>query len=211
MTGSVALRSAMVTAIALVAAAGCSTSSPSHAASSWTPANAAVRATPTAASGTAKSSSPALAACGPATLGIQQGPRLSPASGEHGLIIAISTKAPPCTVAGYPTIKFLAKDAPIPFTYVFGKGQYVTHRRPQPVTVGGGKVAYFLVAKYRCDMGVTEGADGMTLLLPGQGTMVTPPRTWLIFSIDYCTGGANDPGNTIEVSPFEPSVVMLAT
>lgn len=80
-----------------------------------------------------------------------------------------------------------------------------------PDDLGSGKLAYFLVAKYRCDMGVAEEATGMNLLLPGQGTIYSVPARWLRGSFGFCTGGATpDPGNTVAISPFEPAVDLLS-
>jgi hypothetical protein len=80
------------------------------------------------------------------------------------------------------------------------------------VTVGGGKVAYFLVAKYRCDTGSTEAAAGLNMLLPGQGTTYSAPGSWLLGAFDFCTGGVTpDPGNTVMISPFEPAVGLLGS
>lgn len=151
--------------------------------------------------------------CAPATLGIRQGPRLSPATGEHGLIIAVTGLAPrPCTVTGYPAVEFVdAAGHRIRFDYLYSKGQYVTHRRPAPVTVGGGAVAYFLVAKYRCDVHDADAAAGMNLVLPDQGTTYSVPLGWAVGDISFCSGPRSpDPGNSIEISPFEPSPDALA-
>lgn len=147
-------------------------------------------------------------ACAPATLGIRQGPRLSPATGEHGLIITVTGVAPqPCTVTGYAAVEFVdAGGSRIGFSYLYGSGQYVTHRRPTPVTVGGDAAAYFLVAKYRCDAHAADAAAGMNVALPGQGTTYSVPLRWAVGDISLCSGSRSpDPGNSIEISPFEPS------
>lgn len=118
----------------------------------------------------------------------------------------------PCTVSGYPTVTLLdAAGSALSFAYVAGKGQYVTHRRPRPVTVGGTRSAYFLVAKYRCDTGVGADVTGMNVLLPGQGTIRSVPTGWLRGAFDFCAGGPMpDPGNTIAISPVEPTVGLVA-
>lgn len=176
-------------------------------------------------SATSTSSSPAsawnpsppvtqLVACPAGALKIGRGPQLSPATGEHGIILSVTSVAPPCTVTGYPTITMQdTTGSPIHFTYVLGHGQYVTLRPPRPVTVGAGKMAYFLIAKYRCDTGSTASAVGMTLVLPGQGTMTSVPTAWIrndLLSFDFCSGGRErDPGNTVEVSPFESATNLV--
>ncbi|MDQ2739161.1 MAG: DUF4232 domain-containing protein [Actinomycetota bacterium] len=150
--------------------------------------------------------------CPAGTLSIKQGPRLSPETGEHGVIIAVSNaSSTPCTVTGYPEVTLRNATSTLPFTYVAGKGQYVTHRQPRPVIVGGAKLAYFLVAKYRCDIGVNEPATGMNVLLPGQGTTYSVPTRWLRGAFDLCKGGTTPNGSTIMISPFEPATDRLAS
>lgn len=79
------------------------------------------------------STPPTAPACPPASLGIRPGPPLSPQTGEEGVIIAVSSaSSTPCTVTGYAKITFIRGAQPIPFTYLDGKGQYVTHQQPFP-------------------------------------------------------------------------------
>ena len=128
------------------------------------------------------------------------------------MIIAVrSASALPCTVSGYPNVRLLdAAGSALPFTYVIGEGQYVTHRRPRPVTLGGARLAYFLVAKYRCDIGVGARATAMNVVLPGQGTIHSVPTGCLRGAFGFCAGGPMpDPGNTITISPFEATVGHL--
>ena len=128
------------------------------------------------------------------------------------MIIAVnSASSTLCTITGYPKITFIQGTRPIPFTYLDGKGQYVTHQEPFAVTVGSGKMAYFLVAKYRCDVGLAERADGANVLLSRQGTVYSVPDAWLRGAVNLCSGEKiSDPGNTITVSPFEPSASLVS-
>ena len=165
-------------------------------------------------SSTASSTSPAsehLGPCPPAALKLGRDPRLSPATGENGVILTITSVARPCAIVGFPAITLPdSAGSPLPFTYLDGKGQYVTHRRPLPVTVGEGSFAYVLVAKYRCDTGYSTLAEGMNVQLPGQGTIQSVPGSWIEGAFAYCTGGTiPDPGNTVDVSPFEPTADQL--
>lgn len=71
-------------------------------------------------------------------------------------------------------------------------------------------MAYFLVAKYRCDLGVAQRADGANVLLPGQGTVASVPDTWLRGAFELCSGEkTSDPGDTITISPFEPNASLV--
>ncbi|MDP9093600.1 MAG: DUF4232 domain-containing protein [Actinomycetota bacterium] len=146
--------------------------------------------------------------CPAAALGIRRGPSVSGATGEHAVTIAvISASSIPCSVTGYPTVAFLDSAGHLmPFSYVLGTGQYISHQPPSPVTLGGGREALFTVAKYRCDEHVTDTATGMNVLLPGQGTTYSAPTSWLTSRMDQCSGPVTpDPGNTVEISAFEPA------
>jgi hypothetical protein len=163
---------------------------------------------------TSSTAAQSASACPPGSLEIGRGSRLSPATGEHGLILTVISVAPPCTITGFASVTLLdATGVAIRFTYVMGQGPYVTHQHPQPVPLGGGKLAYFLIAKYRCDTGFTTSATGINLLLPGQGTIASVPTSWFsggVSSLDFCTGGRHpDPGNTVAISPFEPAMNLL--
>jgi hypothetical protein len=82
------------------------------------------------------------------------------------------------------------------------------HRKPAAVTIGPGKLAYFMIAKYRCDTGVAKQADSATVRLPRQSAANTVPAAWLRGLFDLCTRvSPSGPGNTITISPFEPSLL----
>jgi len=157
---------------------------------------------------TAPSGGSRAARCGPAVLTLADGPRLSPMTGEHGVFYELVNHGRlACTLAGYPHITLYADGDPLPFRYAFGGGPYVTDRPPAAVTVQPGGAAWILVAKYRCDLGDLRDATTIALTVPGTVIAITGPlpRDDGASTLHYCRGGADDPGQTVTVSPIEPA------
>jgi hypothetical protein len=131
-------------------------------------------------------------------------------TGEHGDYYALVNQGrTACTLDGYPSIVLYdTRGAILPFRYVHGASSYVTKAAPRPVLLPPGASAYVLVAKYRCDVGVSQNAATIRLTLPGNlATAVTiriSPRPLGVLLLSYCTGGPDDPGQVIGVSPIEP-------
>jgi hypothetical protein len=157
----------------------------------------------------AETTAPTAVDCASASLSIAPGPRLSPQTGEEGIIAVRSASTRPCTISGYPAVTVYHGAQPIPFTYLDGEGQYVTPRKPAHVAVGPGKIAYFLVAKYRCDTGVAEQADSAAVRLSRQDAADVIPATWLRGLFGLCNRTAPPTGNTVTISPFEPATTLL--
>jgi hypothetical protein len=85
----------------------------------------------------------------------------------------------------------------------------LTSRAPKPVTVRRGRAAFALVDKFRCDRGDLRSARRIELGLGGNASnrlMLRIPRG---YDLAYC--GKGDPGSTVHVSPFEPSVAAALT
>lgn len=126
---------------------------------------------------------------------------LSPMTGEHGSFFKLVNRSRRgCTLDGYPRVRLYANGVALPFRYVSGGGLYVTRATPRLVTLRPGGTAWFLVAKYRCDLGIIATATSMTVTLPSAltaYTMPAPPQP----SLDYCRGGPSDPGQFVTVSP----------
>jgi hypothetical protein len=71
------------------------------------------------------------------------------------------------------------------------------------VVLARGAWAYVLVAKYRCDIGIARSAAAMWLTLPAAHGATFAGRKPT--GLPYCRGGRQDPGQTITVSPVEPT------
>ena len=130
---------------------------------------------------------------------------LSPMTGEHGSFYKlVNHGGRVCTLDGYPRIRLYAHGVALPFRYSSGGGTYVTRAAPELVTLRPGGAAWFLVAKYRCDLGTIATATSMTVTLPGArtGYRMPPPSS---SSMDYCRGGPSDPGQLVTVSPVVAS------
>lgn len=108
-----------------------------------------------------------------------------------------------CRLLGYPRIDLLDSNGKaIPFRYVQGHTRYVTSAPPRPVALAPGGVAYFLVAKYRCDGGELTAAADVNVTLPGDATTLTGrAATAGEGPLSYCQGATNDPGQVVAVSP----------
>lgn len=148
--------------------------------------------------------------CRAGALVLRPGAFVSPISGEHAQMFAITNRGTlTCTVEGYPqVVLYSSHGLALPFRYAQGGGAYVTRKRPVTVVLVPGSSAYILVAKYRCDIGISGTATAIRLTLPAaQGAVFTGREAVGAASPDlsYCRGGRRDPGQAVEVSPVEPS------
>lgn len=143
--------------------------------------------------------------CAMPDITVFQGSELSEPTGQHSLAIRLKNRGrSSCILYGYPTIEFRDRAGRIPFKIRHGGDQVVTSRRPRRVVVRPGRSAYVVLNKYRCDLGNRRAARTLRLGLSShtsqRATTAVRPRGW----IQYC--GRGDPGSTVSVSPFEPSV-----
>ena len=96
------------------------------------------------------------AQCRTANLSLGLGDRISAATGEHGDVYILTNRGKTlCQLHGYPGISpYDSKHRVLPFRYIRGEGQWVTHAVPKMVVLHPGSHAFFFVAKYRCDVGI---------------------------------------------------------
>jgi hypothetical protein len=150
-------------------------------------------------------------ACRTAALVLRYGPELSQMTGEHGAFYALVNRGQSaCTLHGYPGVALYdAAGTMLPFRYVHRTSMYVTKKAPRTVLLPPGAPAYVLVAKYRCDLGVSHDAATIRLTMPGRLhtalAIAVPPGLYGGFVMSYCTGGPDDPGQVIGISPIEPA------
>ena len=152
--------------------------------------------------------------CPGRALVLHPGTYVSPMTGEHAAMYALTNRGPAaCTLKGYPQVVLTdATGAVLPFHYAKGGGAYVTSARPVTVVLAHGASAYVLVAKYRCDLGIEANATTIRLTLPTHGTAFAWREAVGIsgsMGLSYCRGGQHDPGQLVAVSPVEPT--QLAT
>jgi hypothetical protein len=94
----------------------------------------------------------------------------------------------------------------IPFQVHKGTDQMIAARYALPVQVRRGGSAWVVINHYRCDLGSKRAANVIRIGLqdaayPDTITMkVDNPYSM----VDYC--GKGDPGSTITVAPFEPTL-----
>jgi Protein of unknown function (DUF4232) len=144
--------------------------------------------------------------CRIAVLALVLGPEVNAATGQHPLSVRLINRGPsPCLLYGYPTIELRDRAGTIPFSIRHGGDQMVTSERPKRVVVRTGEGAFVVLNKYRCDRGDVRAARILRLRLPGaspagRASIAIRPRGW----IQYC--GKGDPGSTVSVSPFEPTL-----
>jgi hypothetical protein len=138
-------------------------------------------------------------------VGIAPGPEISPATGQNPLALVLTNRGPECVLDGYPAVALLdARDDVLPFVVSHLGDQQVTDRPPVEVRLQRGDTAYFMLNKYRCDLGTVRTARVLLARLPGARrpldriSIAHPPR------IGYC--GRGDPGSIVTVSPVEPTL-----
>ena len=150
------------------------------------------------------------AQCPASALFLQPGTPVVPMTGEHAVMYSLANRGPvTCTVRGYPQAVLYDAGGVLPFHYAVGGGAYVTSSKPVTVVLAHGALAYVLVAKYRCDLGIARNATAIRLTLPAaHGGMFTQREAVGISGpagLSYCLGGPHDPGQLVTISPVEPT------
>jgi hypothetical protein len=154
-------------------------------------------------------STPATNICDASQFRLAYGPDITPKTGQNPRAVRLTNRGRPCVLDGYPTIHLAdAGDNLLPFAVANSGDQMITGGAPIRVRLPSGGQAWTAVNKYRCDLGDRRQVSTLQLQVPGgPGTATLSfPATddW-----GYC--GANDPGSTIHVSPFEPNFARTLT
>ena len=134
------------------------------------------------------------------------GPRISEATGQHTLALRLTNHGAACTVYGNPAMWFEDAHGRIPFQVRGGPDQMIAARYALPVQVRQRGSAWLVINHYRCDMGDERSANVIRIGLQDAAYADTiaiklsdPYRM-----VGYC--GPGDPGSTITIAPFEPTL-----
>lgn len=156
-------------------------------------------------SGAPSQASTATPQCNTVNLSLGLWERVSPMTGEHGNIYTLTNRGKfSCHLYGYPEVSFFDKRGHVlPFKYTRSSSQYMTHDAPRTVTLHPNTKAYFIVAKYRCDIGDAIEATIIRVYPPNTkkqliGSATSSPG---VGTLSYCKGGTKDPGQLVDVSP----------
>ena len=115
-----------------------------------------------------------------------------------------------CSLKGFPEVR-LTGARRLPFVYQTGAGPYLSAAAPRSVTLASHGVAYFQVAKYRCDLGDGPVTSGIRIDMPNNagGFVETVPSTFP--ALAFCVGQDHEPGNLIRVSPIRSTARRVLT
>jgi hypothetical protein len=137
---------------------------------------------------------------------VAMGPLISEATGQHTLALRLINHGSSCTLFGPPALWFEDARGRIPFRLRAGRDQMIAATYALTVQVRRDGSAWVVLNHYRCDLGDKRAAGVIRIGLAGAAYTNTvrvaihnPYRR-----VAYC--GAGDPGSTITVAPFEPTL-----
>ena len=143
--------------------------------------------------------------CRAAELVLQLGPQVGEATGQHSLTLRlVNLSRSPCSLDGYPRVLLLDATGALPFAITHHGDEMVTSRPPRRLVVEPARAAFVLLNHYRCDRGVVRTALVVRLGLPGSRATMSLPLADPYDRPTFC--GPGDPGSTLAVSPFEPTL-----
>lgn len=153
--------------------------------------------------------------CDTSNLSLGYGDKISPMTGEMGGVYTLTNRGKAtCHLYGYPGVSFYdSKGRVLPFKYTMSSSHYMTHAAPRTVTLRPVARAYFLVAKYRCDIGNAMIATTIRVYPPNSRKQLTERASAVAGisggTISYCKGGTKDPGQVVDISPVKVSPKFL--
>jgi Protein of unknown function (DUF4232) len=132
--------------------------------------------------------------------------------GEDGFTITLTNVGTrSCQIHGYPTVRFYTNAGRL-LTFSYSHASQYFHRRaPRLVTLAPRGHAYFLVAKYRCDLGNRYVSSFFYLFAPYTTASPTVKHTSGIGPgvMDYCKGSSRGPGQSLGITPIVAARVQL--
>lgn len=134
------------------------------------------------------------------------GRRISEATGQHTLALRLTNDGSACTLYGVPAMWFEDAHGRIPFHVRRGTDQMIAAPYALPVQVRREGSAWVVINHYRCDLGPKRAANVIRIGLQDatySDTITVNVRNPYSM-VDYC--GKGDPGSTITVAPFEPTL-----
>jgi hypothetical protein len=150
--------------------------------------------------------------CTAAQLSFSRPSPVSAQLGEDGFTFRVTNvSGDTCQMRGFPVVRFYTSAGRLlTFTYSH-KSQYFRYHAPRRVTLAPNTHAYFLVAKYRCDLGDRYVSSYMYLFAPHATDTPFEERTGVSGpgAVDYCKGSSRDPGQTIGVTAIVASKAQL--
>ena len=155
--------------------------------------------------GAPSEASTATPACSTINLALGHGDKRSEATGENSVLFTFTNHGKfTCHLYGHPGVSLYDnKGRAMPFRYTWAGTQYVSQTPPKMVVLRSGARAYFLVAKYRCDIGLVTVAKTIRVYPPNTKQQLVGSAAPFVDAggFWYCKGGPKDPGQLIEVSP----------
>ena len=180
--------------------------------STASPAGSTTSPTSPARTGSSAPGAPGVPVCGAAGMSIALGTGLSPQTGEQGVVLTVRNEGHgACAVRGYLTVHFRVTGSTAEQTMAPAGGMYVTSASPAWVTIAPQKVAYVIVAAYRCDLGGNVFVESLSASLPGSSTATTLAlgRSG-VGSLPYCPGQQGHSPSYFQLSPIEPTLAAAA-
>ncbi len=137
--------------------------------------------------------------CPSASVRLSLGPLVSEATGQHTTMLRLTNVGPRgCHLIGYPRVTLSdSRGALLPFVYIDGGNQMLTHHKPVQVDIAPGAHGYFAIDQYRCDTSQGTAATAMNVTLPSDRSAL---RLAFDGRVAYCGNG--DPGSTVYISPI---------
>lgn len=160
-------------------------------------------------SGAAGPRSEQVGRCQLAGLVVAVGPYISEATEQHTLALQLVSHARRvCVLDGYPAVSFFDSRGTIDFRIRHGGDQMISPQPPTPVRVRPGGRAFVVVNKNACVETSLRSTSRLELRTPSGGSRSFTFPTHMLFRwrIPYSCLNADDPGQTITVSPFVASI-----
>jgi hypothetical protein len=138
---------------------------------------------------------------------------VSAISGEEAFTITITNvSAQRCDIHGYPTVRFYTSAGRLlTFSYVHSS-LYFKKQSPKLVILAPRGHAYFIVAKYRCDVGERYVSSFFYLLAPYTTGAPTVEHVGgdQAGVMPYCDGSSRGPGQSLGISPVVATRAQLS-